>query len=654
MAAIPRIVRAALGGSLLFLISCGGATVTAPADEGLPIPADMGPLLSQVVTQASVSGVTQVAGAQMGRSIAVGDFNGDGRLDTATGAPWREAGMVIVRQSTGATGFLLYYARLSSQDVTGRDKYGWSLAAGDFNGDGMDDLAVGAPGRDVGGVADAGEVFVMYGTRVLGLSYAGMTRIAQGQDGAIEPGDEVGSSLAAGDFNADGYADLAVGAPGEDYQGEDAGAVLIRWGSGTGLGRAFTPTLLTHADPQAHSKFGYSLVSGRFESAWIIGGHGKDDLAVGSPYRKVTEWSTTAQAYIEWEDAGEVTFYSGVRGQTYGLATGRSLMDRKADRPRFGLALAAGRFNGSGLDQLAVGAPHHLDGRGYVAIVDAARRRVAYRVYQAPAGVDETADEFGYALASGDFDNDGFEDLAIGAPYEDGPRDSGIVHIRFGTADTLVSSVSSPPTPSAHLSYFLSQTSTIAARESGDRFGFALAAGDLNADGAADLMIGSPYEDLSGASGDLVDAGALFIALSRAPVMGAFEGTWTGTLSGDAGSSAPVTLTLLHRNGTVGGTAQIAEPGIIVNVAEVCASGSDDDEEPIGERTLRLTSMSVAAGTTSVTFSGTLTVSGYSIPYTLRVTLSADGSTLTARFCVTDPSPGGVCGGNRCFTTRLT
>ena len=88
----------------------------------------------------------------------------------------------------------------------------------DFDGDGFADLAVGVPGEDVGTVADAGAVNVIYGGPT-GLTAAGnqlWTQDSEGIKGTQEPGDEFGFSLAAADFDRDGFADLAVGVPGED------------------------------------------------------------------------------------------------------------------------------------------------------------------------------------------------------------------------------------------------------------------------------------------------------------------------------------------------------------------------------------------------------------------------------------------------------
>ncbi|MBI4571296.1 MAG: FG-GAP repeat protein, partial [Chloroflexi bacterium] len=160
-----------------------------------------------------------VAGAaepfdQFGDAVASGDFNGDGELDLAIGVPFEDidgtddAGAVNVLYGS-ADGLAAAGNQIWHQDVAdigglaeSDDVFGRALAAGDFNGDGRDDLAIGVPPEDVGSVVNAGAVNVLYGS-ASGLAAAEdqiwHQDVADVQ-GAVEAGDHFGDALAAGDF----------------------------------------------------------------------------------------------------------------------------------------------------------------------------------------------------------------------------------------------------------------------------------------------------------------------------------------------------------------------------------------------------------------------------------------------------------------------
>jgi hypothetical protein len=132
----------------------------------------------------------------------------------------------------------------------------------DFNQDGLADLAIGAPSEDVGSISDAGAVTVLYGT-ASGLSGNDSQLFTQA-GGAIETQDFFGSKLASGDFNHDGFAELAAGAPGHN---EFAGAVSVLQGSAGGVTdndwQLFTQD--SSGIPgvaEAGDSFGYALTAG--------------------------------------------------------------------------------------------------------------------------------------------------------------------------------------------------------------------------------------------------------------------------------------------------------------------------------------------------------------------------------------------------------
>lgn len=109
----------------------------------------------------------------------------------------------------------------------------------DFNGDGIQDLAIGVPLEDIGGIFNAGAVHVLYGS-LAGLQTSSPVdqfwrQDSPGVDNFSEPGDEFGHSLASGDFNNDGYGDLAIGVREDLGVFDSAGAVNVLYGSSIGL-----------------------------------------------------------------------------------------------------------------------------------------------------------------------------------------------------------------------------------------------------------------------------------------------------------------------------------------------------------------------------------------------------------------------------------
>jgi hypothetical protein len=394
------------------------------------------------------------------------DFNGDGYADLALGVPRKEVSNGIVTQTDVGIVHVIYGSPNGLDTGAGQagpddqvwhravggvaadagDEYGAALAMGDFNRDGYDDLAIGIPGANIDGQDDAGALQVIYGSPD-GLAADSIDEWSRGNDsisGASLADERFGAAITSGDYDGDGYADLAVAAPYATVGGDlDAGAVTILYGGAVGLA-ALGNELLTQDNPgfpqspaEADDVFGFALASGDFNGDHV------DDLAVGTP---------NEDNGVSYEDAGSVQIFFGGTGH---LASNSGLL-------KAGLVTAPQHWT-TGSDNVE--------------------------------GAMEANELFGYAVAAGDFNGDGYDDLAVGTPREthgSGPGTivyGGAVHVFQGGAPGLVASGANP----AKI-WHQDVTNMDDEVEAQELFGHALAAGDFNNDGYADLAIGVPGE----------------------------------------------------------------------------------------------------------------------------------------------------------------
>jgi hypothetical protein len=491
------------------------------------------------------------------------DFNGDGYADLVIGAPRKgnfDTGIVQVvygsavglNAGDGAVLDDQVWARLGAEQD---DYYGAAIAMGDFNGDGYDDLAVGIPGTEVDGLVSAGAVQVRLGSAdglrsdIAFLQELNATNVSL-PAGTAQANAEFGASLAVGDFDGNGYDDLAIGIPRANVDGVTyAGAVRIVYGYSFGLGTSSASELITQnttgfgfSTAEFDDRFGFALAVGDFN------GDGVDDLAVGTPYEDNDGG---------FGDAGAVQIFHGQAGEndsTSGLIAFGSVNNAQEWRSglpnvhgaheandRFGWSLAVGDFDGDGYDDIAVGIPYETHGEGGGALTNGGAMNVImgsangleataekparlwHQDVTGMAGAVASLDAFGWALSAADFNNDGYTDLAIGVPLDQpAATNTGAVQIMFGSAAGLSATGNGRLYDNAN-------------PEAPDYFGWALTTADFNGDGYADVAVGSVVDVPTGVAGSNIGSVFTFYSDTTGPLQTEMA-NWYPSFNGLKGS----------------------------------------------------------------------------------------------------------------------
>lgn len=382
------------------------------------------------------------------------DVNGDGFDDVIIGSPGADpssrfgAGTATIVHGS-ATGLAATPARVLEGLAT-NDGFGMAVSnAGDVNGDGFADVIVGAPNAQARGFNRAGTSRVFHGSPS-GVSASAAVTIDGFYASALS-----GSALAsAGDVNADGYADVIVGAYGASPGGySQAGTASVYHGSASGLR---TPAALVLQGVSPTVRLGWSVAS-----AGDVNGDGFSDIIVGVPYGSASSRYQAGDAMVHLGSA------SGVNASAQ-----RTLSGAMANA-FFGQSVSsAGDVNNDGYSDVVIGAPRTTTGAcdfcGSASIFRGSASGIGATVSRRLDGPASGSNFGNQVCRVGDVDQDGNSDIAVASPNSSSDQ----VGVYLGSG-----------LPAFGL------TTT----RRGDRFGEALnTAGDVNGDGRSDLIVGAP------------------------------------------------------------------------------------------------------------------------------------------------------------------
>ncbi len=433
-------------------------------------------------TSADSTHIGEQAGDRAGQSVAfAGDVDGDGLGDVLVGAYTNDDGgnaagkAYLLRGSQGWVSADLS-ATTAWVGESASDGLGIKVAAaGDVDGDGLDDILLGTNEADTS-ATDAGRAYLVYGA-VSGPSGA-WDAVWEGSKASDTLGDGVAP---AGDHDGDGLADVLLAAPGADGGGSNAGAVVLVYGNRT---RSSGATSVSGLPTVEGDGAGDALGTGYGLGHGDLNGDGLDELLMGAHKYDTTVSDVGAVVIADGGTTWTGTVPSSDLAQTIegtSYTTGNSYFG-------YAIADAAGDLDGDGYEDLVVGAYYWDEGASqgggvfvFYGQTSFTTRTLDADMADARAIGASTLDYCGKdAAVLPDADGDGNDELLVGCYGEDvGRTDSGAVFVLLGDRWSGALPVGS----SADL--------TLAGAQPSEGFGYTIAGGDVNGDGLGDIIVGA-------------------------------------------------------------------------------------------------------------------------------------------------------------------